>query len=149
MTEPTKLLQSLDNNHLAAYAVYLADWLIADLNQSEGPVPDFTESRAKALLRAAAVVDVPTLDDFARLIENETAVRTALYDLLKGSELANSDQLPVISNQSPISQSPVPWLALSIATFAWKSGYPLHQLDPAASRPWAAAASTAQRNGSG
>ena len=48
MTETTKLLQSLDNNHLAAFAVHLADWLIADLNQSEEPVPDFTESRAKS-----------------------------------------------------------------------------------------------------
>jgi hypothetical protein len=94
-------------------------------------VPDFTESRAKALLRAADAVDAPTLDDFARLMENETAVRPALHDLLGESELASSDQLPVISNQSPVSQSPVSWLSLSIAAFAWKSGYPLHQLDPA------------------
>jgi hypothetical protein len=128
----TTILKSIDNQHLPLFAQQLADWLIADLNQSEESVPDFTDSRAKALLRAADAVDVPTLDDFARLMENETAVRPALYDLLKESELATSDQLPVTSNQSPISQSPVPWLALSIAAFAWKSGYPLYQLDPAA-----------------
>lgn len=131
MTEATNLLQSLDDSHLAAYAVHLTDWLIADLNQSSESVPDFTESRAKALLRAADAVDVPTLDDFARLMENETAVRLALYDLLQESELATSDQLPIPNNQSPVSQSPISWLALSIAAFAWKSGYPLHQLDPA------------------
>ncbi len=131
MTEATNLLQSLDNSHLATYAVHLAKWLIADLNQSSESAPDFTESRAKALLRAADAVDVPTLDDFARLIETETAVRLALYDLLKDSELATSNQLPITSNQSPVSQSPISWLALSIAAFAWKSGYPLHQLDPA------------------
>jgi hypothetical protein len=133
MTEPTKLLQSLDNNHLATYAIYLAEWLISDLNQDKEAVPDFTESRAKALLRAAAVVDAPTLDDFARLMENETAVRLALYDLFKESELATSDQLPITNNQQPTTnnQQPIPWLSLSIAAFAWKSGYPLHQLDPA------------------
>ena len=46
----------------------LTEWLITDLNQSEEPVPDFTESRAKALLRGAGVVDDPTLHDFARLV---------------------------------------------------------------------------------
>ncbi|MCB9444862.1 MAG: hypothetical protein H6669_11555 [Ardenticatenaceae bacterium] len=135
----TEILQSIDDNHLRPFAAQLTEWLIADLNKSDEPVPDFTESRAKALLRAADAADVPTLDDFARLVENETAVRLALYDLLQESELADSDQLPVISNQSPVSQyfdfaqhkSQVSWLALSIAAFAWKSGYPLHQLDPA------------------
>lgn len=132
----TTLIKSIDTEHLPIFAAQLADWLIADLNQSRESVPDFTESRAKALLRAADAVDMPTLDDFARLVENETAVRLALHDLLQESELMESDQLPVISNQSPVSESPVSespvsWLALSIAAFAWKSGYPLHQLDPA------------------
>jgi hypothetical protein len=127
----TTRIKSIDTEHLPIFATQLAEWLIADLNQSREAVPEFTESRAKALLRAADAVDVPTLDDFARLMENETAVRVALYDLLKESELASSEQLPVISNQSPVSQSPVSWLALSIAAFAWKSGYPLYQLDPA------------------
>jgi hypothetical protein len=67
-------------------------------------------------------------------MENEKAVRLALYDLLKESELATSDQLPVTSNQSPVPsyQSPISWLVLGLAAFAWKSGYPLHQLNPAA-----------------
>ena len=154
MAKTNTILQSLDDNHLRAFAIQLADWLIDDLNQSNEPVPDFTESRARALLRAADAVDVPTIDDFYRLVEQGTAVRLALYDLLNESGLEESDQLPVISNQLPVisnqlpvisnqlpvtsnqspvpsSQSPIPWLSLAIAAFAWKSGYPLHPLDPA------------------
>ncbi len=133
MTEPITIIQAIDDNHLHLFAQQLADWLVADLNQSEESVPDFTESRAKALLRAADAVDVPTLDDFARLMETETAVRPALYDLLKESELATSDQLPITSNQQPAtSDQSISWLSLAIAAYAWKSGYPLNQLDPAA-----------------
>ena len=74
-TQP--LLKQLDDAHLPVIAVRLTEWLIADLNQSRGDsriaptvtVPDFTESRARALLRAAAVVDDPTLHDFARLVD--------------------------------------------------------------------------------
>ncbi|MCA9979169.1 MAG: hypothetical protein KC413_25580 [Anaerolineales bacterium] len=88
----TTHLKSIDNQHLPLFAEQLAAWLIADLNQSRQPGPDFTESRAKALLRTADAVDVPTLDDFARLMETETAVRLALHDLLKESELATSDK---------------------------------------------------------
>ena len=136
----TTHIKSIDTEHLPIFATRLTEWLIDDLNQGSDSVPDFTESRAKALLRAADAVDAPTLDDFARLMDSETtvsadtAVRLALFDLLQESELATSDQLPITSNQSPVSnpQSPVSWLALSIAAFAWKSGYPLHQLDPAA-----------------
>ncbi|MCP4426108.1 MAG: hypothetical protein GY803_16570 [Chloroflexi bacterium] len=131
MTETKTILQTIDDNHLRPFAIQLAEWLIDDLNQSDEPVPEFTESRAKALLRATNAVDAPTLDDFMRHIEKDTAVRLALHDLLTESGLENSEQLPVISNQSPISQSPNPWLSLAIAAYAWKSEYPLHQLDPA------------------
>ena len=62
--------------------------ILADLNQSEEDVPSFTESRAKALLRASDVLDDPTLHDFLRLMENTTAVRIALYDLLESTDLA-------------------------------------------------------------
>ncbi len=131
MTETNTILQAIDDAHLRPFAIQLAEWLIDDLNQSEEPVPEFTESRAKALLRATDAVDAPTLDDFMRHIEGRTAVRLALHDLLTESGLSESEQLPVISNQSPVSQSPVSWLALSIAAYAYKSGYPLYQLDPA------------------
>lgn len=133
MNETKTILQAVDDAHLRPFAAQLAEWLIADLNQSAEPVPDFTESRAKALLRATKAVDAPTLDDFMRHIEGATAVRLALHDLLTETGLANNEQLPITNYQlpTPSPQPPVPWLALSIAAYAWKSGYPLHQLDPA------------------
>jgi hypothetical protein len=132
-TQP--LLKQLDDAHLPVFAVRLTEWLIADLNKSPESVPDFTESRAKALLRATAVVDDPTLHDFARLVEgNSTAVRLALHDLLQETGLAEDEEVAALATASAaISnlQSPVSWLSLSIAAHAWKSGYPLYQLDPA------------------
>ncbi len=129
------LLKQLDDAHLPIFAVRLTEWLITDLNQSEEPVPDFTESRAKALLRAAAVVDDPTLHDFARLVEGSgTAVRLAIHDLLQETGLVEDEEVHALVTASvAISnlQSPISWLSLSIAAHAWKSGYPLYQLDPA------------------
>ncbi|MCB9008189.1 MAG: hypothetical protein H6656_12610 [Ardenticatenaceae bacterium] len=133
-TQP--LLQKLDDAHLPVFALRLTEWLIADLNKSDESVPDFTESRAKALLRAAAVVDDPTLHDFARLVEGGgTAVRLALHNLLQETGLIEDEEvgalaITVSSLQSPVS-NPVSWLSLSIAAHAYKSGYPLYQLDPA------------------
>lgn len=134
------LLKQLDDAHLPIFAVRLTEWLITDLNKSRDeahldPVPDFTESRAKALLRAAAVVDDPTLHDFARLVDgNGTAVRLALHDLLQETGLVGNEEIAaLVTASTAISnlQSPISWLSLSIAAHAWKSGYPLYQLDPA------------------
>ena len=102
------------------------------LNSSEdAATPDFTESRAKALLRAANVVDDPTRHTFMKLIEsNLTAVRLALYDLLKESGLAENDEvaaLAAVSGQSTpaAEEEPIVWSALAVAAYAWKDGYPL------------------------
>lgn len=130
----TTLLRAIDDQHLTIFAGRLSDWLIGDLNKSREPVPDFTESRARALLRATNTLDDPTLHTFTRLVENETAVRLALYDLLDNSGLAEASEVRAIAATSAAadeSATPVQWLALAIAAFAWKSGYPLHQLDPA------------------
>jgi len=131
-----QLLQThLPDDHLANFARRLSEWLIADLNQSEEPVPDFTDSRAKALMRAANVVDDPTLHDFIKKMEGETAVRLALYDLLQETELATDSEVQAIAGVSGSAPAPSPqplaWFALSIAAYAWKSGFPLYQLDPA------------------
>ena len=130
-----KLLQTyLPDDHLANFAQRLSEWLIADLNQSEESVPDFTDSRAKALMRAANVVDDPTLHDFIKKMEGETAVRIALYDLMQETELDTDSEVQALATvsgtTSATSDSPLSWFALSIAAHAWKSGYPLHQLDP-------------------
>lgn len=138
--QATELVQSLSGSRqLIDFARRLTDWLVADLNQNDEDVPDFTESRAKSLLRAANVVDDPTLHAFARLAENETAVRLALYDLLHQADLAQKNEIAALAAASAAVEteahaetSVVPWLTLAIAAFAWKSGFPLYQLDPAA-----------------
>lgn len=92
-----------------------------------------TDSRAKALLRAADTLDEPTLHSFNRLVEQPSAVRLALCDLLSATGLAEDPEIAALP-QLPIStpQSPISWLPLTIAAYAWKNGYPLQQLDPAA-----------------
>jgi hypothetical protein len=134
----------LDDAHLGLFAQRLAEWLVADLNRSEESVPAFTESRAKALLRVTGFIDDPTLNDFGRLVEGGTAVRLALYDLLASTGLAENNEVRALAaassatpishpsaNSGQLSQSPIPWLSLAIAAHAWKSEYPLYQLDPA------------------
>ncbi|MCZ7671019.1 MAG: hypothetical protein M5U34_29670 [Chloroflexi bacterium] len=144
-TEPTiTLIQTVDNQHLALFAQRLRDWLMAaSAHEAEETSPStqpgasvFTESRAKALLKATNATDDATLNDFARLIEQETAVRLALHDIIKHSGLKDNDEvtaLAAVANQSAIQHPPsaIDWLSLSMAAFAWKSGYPLNQLDPA------------------
>lgn len=133
------LIKALADAHLHPFATRLCDWLVTELNRSSDPVPGFTESRAKALLRAANVIDGPTLHSFARLVAAETAVapetpvRLALFDLLNETNLATVSETQALAAAATLSetpQSPIPWLSLAIAAYAWKSEYPLHQLDP-------------------
>lgn len=125
----------LDNTHLSIFGHRLTEWLMADLNRSEESVPAFTESRAKALLRATGTVDDPTLHDFAKLTEQPTGVRIALYDLLDTTGLANNDEVRALAATSGAAEveenQRINWLSLSVAAHAFKSGYPLYQLDPA------------------
>ena len=138
MQEAAKnLVQTLpDNVHMLQFAERLQNWLVADLNRSEEPVPDFTESRAKALLRAADLLDDPTRHSFDRLMDNEMALRITLYDLLQDSELVENEAVAALAATSAVqitseAQSFDEWLSLIVAAYAWKSGYPLFQLDPA------------------
>jgi hypothetical protein len=136
-TAALELIQLIpDTEHSTFLSERLLVWLVTDLNKSDEAVPDFTESRARALLRASDLLDDPTRHSFERLMEQETGVRIALYDLLKDSELAESDEVVALvatTAASDLSQTPeaVEWLSLAVAAFAWKSGYPLYQLDPA------------------
>jgi hypothetical protein len=131
-----ELIQAyLDGTHLRPFLQKLSDWLITDLNKSEEPVPEFTESRAKALMRASGVIDDPTLHDFMRLMETDTAVRCALYDLLSDSGMEEDPDVTALAATTgalTVGEQPkLAWPALAIAGFAWKSNYPLFQLDPA------------------
>ena len=128
-----------DQPHLALFASRLTAWLIDDLNQSAEPVAEFTESRAKALLRASDLLDDPTRHSFERLVQQELPIRLALHQLLNEAKLAENNEIQALATttaQSPISnlpnpQSPISWLSLAIAAYAWQTGYALYQLDPA------------------
>jgi hypothetical protein len=104
----------LDDDHLSLFANRLTEWLVADLNRSEEGVAAFTESRAKALLRASGFVDDPTLNDFARMMEGSTAVRLALHDLLDSTTLAENNEVQALATTSnaaeitPVSSPPSP-----------------------------------------
>ena len=71
-----------DSNHLSFLSERLLVWLVTDLNRSDESVPDFTESRARALLRASDLLDDPTRHSFERLMYQETRLRIALHNLL-------------------------------------------------------------------
>lgn len=135
-TAALELIQLIpDTNHLNFLAERLSLWLVTDLNRSEQVVPDFTESRARALLRASDLLDDPTRHSFERLVGQEIGSRVALYDLLKDSELSKSDEVVALVATTAVSDlreppANVQWLSLAVASFAWKSGYPLYQLDP-------------------
>lgn len=134
----TKIIRRIpDTGRETAFANRLLRWLVEDLNRVDGnlesaSVPAFTESRARALLRAAEAIDDPTLHDFQRLIEMPPAQRVALYDLLKDSQLAENPEISgLIALSGGDEPAPINWLSLAVAVYAWKSGYLLHQLDPA------------------
>jgi hypothetical protein len=129
------LTHHLEDGRLLPFAARLINWLRDDLSEDPS-APAFTESRAKALLRAAGVVDDPTLNDFKKLIANPTAVRLALHDLLTAADLAEDEEVNALAattgaGSGEQTETAVDWLALAVAAQAWKSEYPLHQLDPA------------------
>ncbi|HMT22544.1 MAG TPA: hypothetical protein PKE20_15100, partial [Promineifilum sp.] len=63
---------------LLAFAGRLLEWINHDLNPQGEPL---TESRARALLLAADVLDEPTRNSFGQAVESEQGMRLALYDL--------------------------------------------------------------------
>ncbi len=118
--------------NLAGFAGHLGEWLSADLNNGSNQTGAFTNSRATALLRAMNVIDDPALGDFKVLILLEPAVRLALYDLLADSGLAENEEIVTLAQlPSQEEQEDISWLPLIISAFAWRSGYPVNQLDPA------------------
>lgn len=119
--------------HLLLFTNRLNDWLLADL---ESDSETFTESRARALLLAGDLLDDPTRNSFTSLVSHEVTIRLAIYDLLRETGLAENDDVQVLaarSAQTHAADAPAnpPWLALIIAAYAWRSDFPLAQLDPA------------------
>ena len=133
-------VRTLRTDHqLSDFADRLLKWLIEDQEGNGEETGDFSENRARVVL-ITAFVDDATLNDFYRLMENEIRVRIGIYDLLSDSGLAaDSGMDPLIAasaSQRQESESTEPaktsWLALIVAAYSWKSGYPLYQLDPGA-----------------
>jgi hypothetical protein len=129
----SRLVQSLgDDKQLELFVSRVAKWLSDELSPSDAETNLYGESRAKALLRSADVVDEATLKDFASLMQNESARRVALYDLLVSAGMAEDSEVEALAINSPAGESsPLPWFSLITAAFAWKGGYSLYQLDPA------------------
>lgn len=122
-----------EDGHLAPFARRLLAWLVREAGR--GPT-EWTESRARALLRAASVMDDPTLHDFGRLVEGPAGTRLALYDLLQLTKLADAPEAASfagLAGQTTDQNNPnkIEWLALALAAFAWSRQFPLERLDPA------------------
>lgn len=126
----TRALQN--RRQLSAFSGRLVHWLADESKPDEGQAPAYTSSRAKALLRSSDVVDEASLDDFSRLLENEAGERVAFYDLMADTGLPDKEEVMALA-QVPVTEEPdpMPWLSMIVAAYAWRSGYPLHQLDPA------------------
>lgn len=132
---------------LTAFAVRLLDWLNHDLNPGG---ESLAESRARTLLLAANVLDEPTRHSFAQAVESEQGLRLALYNLLRESGLADNEAVAALATAAAGtsgSDGAAPsWLALSVAAFAWRSGFPLDHLDPASPPdPYSPAGQTLKR----
>ncbi|RMH01311.1 MAG: hypothetical protein D6706_02030 [Chloroflexi bacterium] len=112
---------------LQTFARNLRQWLIESLAEDDRQA--VSESRIRTLLRAANLVDVSLLRDFEQLMEQETAVRVMLYDLLRETGLAEEVQLDAITAEEG-QETAVPWLSLILTAFAWQQNYPPHLLDP-------------------
>lgn len=129
------LIRSLaTNRQLTLFAARLRNWLLSEPNEDGGEVNDYTESRARAVLRATEAIDDPTVSDFSRLMDSDEGLRVALCDLLQLTELESEEAvkaLAAISARTEQADAPqIQWLSLVLAAFAWQRGYPLAQLDP-------------------
>ena len=124
-------LRALRNRvELESFAARLGTWL---RRNEEDNVLDFSESRARALLRAANFTDEATLADFTQLVERDGSIRVALYDLLHDTGLSAESEVRELTRLSPATEAAsIAWLTLVVAAYAWRFGYPLDSLDPAA-----------------
>lgn len=121
-----------------------AQGLLRALAAQDGELP---ESRARALLLAAGVLDEPTLRDFAALTADPQAVRLALFDLVTGAGLPAETFEPALRLPGPPSPA-VPWPALAVHAYAWKLSYPAAELDPGAPpTPYSPAGQTVHQAG--
>ncbi len=122
--------------HLLAFGARLRNWLLSQSGAGADRPAEFSESRARALLRAAGVFDEVTGADFGRLVADGNGLRVALFDLLRDTGLGQQDEvraLAAVTGRGHIDQAgdnQIEWLSLLLCSHAWKRGYPLAHLDP-------------------
>ncbi|MCB0035923.1 MAG: hypothetical protein KDE51_17955, partial [Anaerolineales bacterium] len=117
-----KQLQSLqDLNQLKNFVNQLHQLLLDDLNEEQ----PFTDNRARAVMLSMGVLDEATDNTFRRFVESETNLRVVLYDLLDVGELTLEMPAPILGQAEAIQ-----WHSFLLAVYAFKTGYPLNQLDP-------------------
>lgn len=120
---PKQQIQALrDASHLAALARQAQQWLSEAMGLSE----PLSESRARAILRAAKVLDEATQASFVRLMQKEANLRVALHDLLEHTAVSHPFSPPY-----PTQAVEIEWLSLVLLAFAYKNGYPVGNLNPA------------------
>ena len=134
--EARELIRSIrTDQQLMTFAVRLRTWLLTEQGTDQVNVQEFSESRARALLRAASVIDDATLADFSRLVVTDNGARVALHDLIQTGGLARQEEVRALaalaSHTSEQQTQPIPWLSLALSSHAWQRGYPVAQLDPA------------------
>lgn len=119
--EARRIIQSIPDDQLLSYAHAVLAW------QAQQPHA-VGESRARAVLRAANVVDDTDLGDFAAALRHPAALRVALFDLLDTTDLTG---LTGVRGAVAAEPPAVDWLALAVMAYAAKIGYLPDQLDPA------------------
>lgn len=123
---PTEQIQALrDTPHLSALARQLHHWL----SEAMGLAEPLSDSRARAILRAAKVLDEATQASFLRLMQKEENLRLALHQLL--GQIVTNGNTAVSTPAYPAEPYEIPWLSLVLLTFAHKNGYPVGNLNPA------------------
>lgn len=133
-----ELIRALrDSNQVQFFNNQLLKWLtIEEDEQTESP-PFFSENRARTLLLNTQFLDEATLQDFSKLQKTGPGSRIGAYELVRETGLSSIQEVKSIialSAAQVYSAEAEPgagsWLALSIAAFSWKNGYPVHQFDP-------------------
>lgn len=120
---PNETIQALrDRQHLTAFARQWHQLLSTEMGLPE----PLSESRARAVLRAAKVLDDAVQASFQRLMQKEGNLRVALHDLIASTAVGTDFTPPY-----PAEESEIPWLSLALLVFAHKNGYPVGNLNPA------------------
>lgn len=124
-----------ESSQLRSFNRHLLNWLTTEHQQAEAS-SSLTEHRARTLLLTTQFTDEATLRDFSRFLDSISGPRITTYELIVEADLVNSEKirgfvaLSAASLEENSSDEVDSWIALSIAAFSRKNGYPVDQFDP-------------------